>query len=71
MNDVNNKPLFNYTLDFCVQKIKREHQELLDAEKEHRDPKSLSLLSKWIPSQEKHKLTRKFAYYMFPKVSTL
>ena len=67
MNDVNNKPLFNYILDFCVQKIKQEYQELLDAEKEQRDPKSLSLLSKWIPSQEKHKLTRKFAYCMFPK----
>ena len=47
--------------------MKQEHQELLDAEKEHRDPKSLTLLSKWIPSQEKHKLTRKFAYCMFPR----
>lgn len=66
MNDVKNKLLFNSILDFCVQKIKQEYHELLVAEKENRNPESPSLLSKWLPSKEKHKLTKKFAYRMFP-----
>ena len=66
MDDGDKKPLFNYILDFCVQKIKQEYQELSLAKKEERDPESPSLLSKWIPSNEKHKLTKKFAYRMFP-----
>lgn len=64
MNKPEDKLLFDSIVDFCVQKLKHEYQEV---EEEQQAKNNLSLLAKWVPSNEKKKLTKIFAYKLFPR----
>jgi hypothetical protein len=59
--------LYNQLLQFCCQKLMFEYSSLKETQDKGIDPIPISLLAKWCPSNEKHLLTKKLAYAMFPR----